>query len=392
MGCGKWYVLWVALFMVLTIFSYGQWNGKSQYTIRGNICIDSPDTLGALIKVIANITVVNIFPAGKKTYINTTVAELPVRLKIVVIPYGKASFTVANFWVETSDPFEINGTYADIDSVIFFPPNELNAFELEFMKTSREIDKLRLIAANSNHEAGLYHLWYNRFNYKSTELDYFLRRANQASREFSAFRLLNAFNEAKTTNKQFARGPWKNFNATGRNRQSYSVPAPDKKYTLVYFQIPGAQDMDGTTDILDKAHLLYQDQLQVYTISFPTLDVPLLLQLHSAPFSLLATTQPWPQLYDYTGESLLHFRVKLKMPLANGFNSGLDNRNTFISPWEGAFNLQDNINRNKHKFLLLSNDGKLLGRWSGSYQKNILTDLQKIMKNNVKTRTLTLPD
>jgi hypothetical protein len=89
-GYCKWYVLWVALFMELTNFSYGQWNGKSQYPIRGTICIDSPDTLGALIRVMANKAVVNIFLAGKKTYINTTVPELPVRLSITVTPNGKA--------------------------------------------------------------------------------------------------------------------------------------------------------------------------------------------------------------------------------------------------------------------------------------------------------------
>jgi hypothetical protein len=322
--------------------------------------------------------------------------------------------------VETSDPFEITGSNFDSDSVVFFPPNELNAFELELLKTSRDIDKLRLIAANSNHEAGLYHLWLNRFDYKLSEFDYVLRRANQRSKEFSAYRLLNAFNEAKTKNKQFARGPWKNFNATGRDRQSFFVPAPDKKYTLVYFQIPGAQNMDGTTDILYKAHLLYQDQLQVYTISFPTLHAPALFQLHSAPNSLLANRQPWPQLDDYTGESLLHFRVILKMPLSNGFEYGLDynKRNALYNQfWAGAFNKQENnissevnlynahwyrpgtndndnrfSNQNKHEFLLLSNDGKLLGRWRGSYQGKILTDLQKIMKNNGKTCMLTLPD
>ncbi|MCU0388122.1 MAG: hypothetical protein MUE71_05900 [Chitinophagaceae bacterium] len=361
-------------------------------------------------------TVLKYFFAGNNTVINAAVPELPVRLSIFVIPFGKPSFTIANFWVETSDTFQITGNYLSRDSLIFSPDNVLNAFEYELYKTPKYKDKLLLFGANSNHEAGLNNLWLERFNYKLSELDYMLRRANQTSRAFSSYQLLMAFKEAKTTEKQLVKGPWKSFVAKGRNHQSYVVPAPDKQYTLVYLQIPGAQQLDSTTEILHEAHLLYKDQLQVYTIIYPTLHPPRM----SSPVSLLENRQPWPHLYDYTGESLLHFRVELKVPLSNGFEYGLDLKkrnpsyakyrtsgyNNQVNDIRGEFDINNsqwnsfrNIpigqgfsDQNKPEFLLLSNDGRLLARWRGAYQEKILTHLQKIMKNNPKTRMLTLPD
>lgn len=417
----KWYALIIGLFYALVQPCYGQWGGKSKIEIKGTISIDSPDSLATLIRVMVDRKLVSLFYTGKIIPINTSVMELPVRLSILAAPSGSSSYTLANFWVVTTDSFAITGSYNNQDSILFFPKNELNDFEHELMKTFKYDDKLRLYAANSHNEAGLFHLWLHRFDYKLSELDYIIQRPTQSARAYSAYRLLRTFYEALNMPKQNTNETWKNYIGVGLNQQSYSIPSPNKDYTLVYLQAPGViEQLDLYNEILRQISEMYRDRIQIYSIIYSTLHPAVVLPLRSTFNVQSDKPQPWPTLFDFTGESLLHFRVKLNIPLSNGFNYGLENKKANPSNSKSGrtvTDFQDNTsllslnfydlqvtrqinitdynqfsNPNQPEFLLFSHDGKLLSRWRGYQHKKILTDMKKLVGYKRKTHIYTQPE